>query len=141
MEKEAMSAIANVLESISVGRRNKVTSTNPKLLVAEKMEKEAMSAIANVLESISLGRRNKVTSINPKLVLAEEEANQAIYKLDQAKSRRAVVQSKASVMEEYKDLVEAGREQFHKEMASIMPDVKLGEKNGKLTEEELNMFI
>jgi len=108
---------------------------------AEKKEKEAMAAIANVLESISAGRRNKVTSINPKLVLAEEEANQAIYKLDQAKSRRAVVQSKASVMEEYKDLVEAGREQFHKEMASIMPDVKLGEKNGKLTEEELNMFI
>jgi len=108
---------------------------------AEKMEKEAMAAIANVLESISAGRKNKVTSINPKLVFAEEEANQAIYKLDQAKSRRAVVQSKASVMEEYKDLVEAGREQFHKEMASIMPDVKLGEKNGKLTEEELNMFI
>jgi len=108
---------------------------------AEKMEKEAMAAIANVLESISAGRRNKVTSINPKLVLAEEEANRAIYKLDQAKSRRAVVQSKASVMEEYKDLVEAGREQFHKEMASIMPDVKLGEKKGKLTEEELNMFI
>merc|ERR1711936_580785 len=53
----------------------------------------------------------------------------------------AVVQSKASVMEEYKDLVEAGREQFHKEMASIMPDVRIGEKNGKLTEEELNMFI
>merc|ERR1719284_1993292 len=26
-------------------------------------------------------------------------------------------------------------------MASIMPDVKLGEKSGKLTEEELNMFI
>jgi len=108
---------------------------------AEKMEKEAMAAIANVLESISAGRKNKVTSINPKLVFAEEEANQAIYRLDQAKSRRAVVQSKASVMEEYKDLVEAGREQFHKEMASIMPDVKLGEKNGKLTEEELNMFI
>jgi len=109
--------------------------------MAEKMEKEAMSAIANVLESISVGRRNKVTSTNPKLLVAEEEANRAIYILDQAKSRRATVQSEASVMEEYKDLVEAGREQFHKEMASIMPDVKLGEKNGKLTEEELNMFI
>jgi len=109
--------------------------------MAETMEKEAMSAIANVLESISVGRRNKVTSTNPKLLVAEEEANRAIYILDQAKSRRATVQSEASVMEEYKDLVEAGREQFHKEMASIMPDVKLGEKNGKLTEEELNMFI
>merc|ERR1719474_1742377 len=29
MEKEAMAAIANVLESISAGRRNKVTSINP----------------------------------------------------------------------------------------------------------------
>merc|ERR1719435_701284 len=61
--------------------------------------------------------------------------------LEKAKARRATVQSEARVMEEYRDLVEAGREQFHKEMASIMPDVKLGEKNGKLTEEELNMFI
>ena len=26
-------------------------------------------------------------------------------------------------------------------MASIMPDVKLGEQSGKLTEDELNMFI
>merc|ERR1719150_651014 len=30
---------------------------------------------------------------------------------------------------------------LQQEMASIMPDVKIGEKNGKLTEEELNMFI
>lgn len=108
---------------------------------ADTKEKDAMVAITNVLESISAGRRNKVTSTNPKLVVAEEEANKAIYKLDQAKSRRAAKESEASVMEEYKDLVEAGREQFHREMASIMPDVKLGEKKGKLTEEELNMFI
>merc|ERR1719445_2266668 len=109
--------------------------------MAETMEKEAMAAIANVLESISVGRRNKVTSTNPKLLVAEEEANRAIYILDQAKSRRASVETEAKIMEEYRDLVEAGREQFHKEMASIMPDVKLGEKNGKLSEEELNMFI
>jgi len=112
-----------------------------KAKAAEMKEKEAMLAITNVLESISAGRKNKVTSTNPNLVMAEEKANKAIYHLDQAKARRAAVQSEASVMEEYKDLVEAGREQFHKEMASIMPDVKLGEKNGKLTEEELNMFI
>jgi hypothetical protein len=37
--------------------------------------------------------------------------------------------------------VEEGRQQFHREMASIMPDVKLGEKNSRLTEDELNMFI
>ena len=112
-----------------------------KAKAAEMNEKEAMLAIINVSESISAGRKNKVTSTNPNLVMAEEKANKAIYHLDQAKARRAAVQSESRVMEEYKDLVEAGREQFHKEMASIMPDVKLGEKNGKLTEDELNMFI
>eukprot|EP00092_Neocalanus_flemingeri_P020720 GFUD01022454.1.p1 GENE.GFUD01022454.1~~GFUD01022454.1.p1 ORF type:complete len:807 (-),score=363.31 GFUD01022454.1:251-2671(-) len=112
-----------------------------KAKAAEMREKEAILAIANVVESISAGRKNKVTSTHPELVVAEEAANRAIYKLDQAKARRAAIQSEARVMEEYRDLVEEGREQFHKEMASIMPDVKLGEKNGKLTEDELNMFI
>jgi len=112
-----------------------------KAKAAEKKENEAMVVINNVVDSIYAGRKNKVTSINPQLVVAEEAANRAIYKLDQAKARKAAVQSEARVMEEYRDLVEAGREQFHKEMASIMPDVKLGEKNGKLTEDELNMFI
>eukprot|EP00092_Neocalanus_flemingeri_P070864 GFUD01087007.1.p1 GENE.GFUD01087007.1~~GFUD01087007.1.p1 ORF type:complete len:804 (-),score=353.89 GFUD01087007.1:241-2652(-) len=112
-----------------------------KAKAAEMREKEAIMAIANVVESISAGRKNKVTSTHPELVVAEVAANRAIYKLDQAKARRAAIQSEARVMEEYRDLVEEGREQFHKEMASIMPDVKLGEKNGKLTEDELNMFI
>jgi len=44
-------------------------------------------------------------------------------------------------MAEYRDLVKKGREQFKKELESIMPDVKLGEKKGKLTEEELNSLI
>merc|ERR1719499_100390 len=108
---------------------------------AENSEKKAKIAIANVVESIAAGRKNKITSTNPKLLAAEEAANKALYNLDQAKVRRAAVDSQAKIMEDYRDIVEAGREEFHKEMASIMPDVRPGEKNGKLTEEELNMFI
>jgi len=108
---------------------------------AENKEKEAVQSITNVLDSIEAGRKNKLTATNANLLLAEEAANHAIYILDQAKVKKADIQSEASVMETYKNLVEAGREQFHKEMSSIMPDVKLGEKSGKLTEEELNMFI
>jgi len=108
---------------------------------AEIREREAMAAIDNVIESIAAGRKNRVTSTNPQLLVAEEAANQAIYQLDQAKVRISAVQGEAKVMEEYRELVEAGRQQFQKEMASIMPDVKLGEKSGKLTEDELNMFI
>jgi mitofilin len=75
------------------------------------------------------------------LIVAEEAANRALYQLEQARARIAAVEAEARVVEQYRDLVEEGRQQFHKEMASIMPDVKLGEKNSKLTEDELNMFI
>merc|ERR1719450_1412200 len=109
--------------------------------LAENSERKAKVAIANVVESVAAGRKNKITSTNPKLLAAEEAANKAVYILDQAKVKRASVESEAKIMEEYRDLVEVGREEFQKEMASIMPDVKLGEKSGKLTEEELNMFI
>lgn len=108
---------------------------------AEIREKEAIAAIDNVIEMISTGRKNKATSTNLELMSAEEAANKAIYHLDQSKIRGSAIGKEARVMEEYKNLVEAGRKQFHREMASIMPDVKLGEKSGKLTEDELNMFI
>ena len=108
---------------------------------AEIKEKEAIAAIENVIEIIAAGRKNKITATNPELLLVEESANRAIGMLEQAKSKGAAIQSEAKVMEEYRDLVEAGRKQFQKEMTSIMPDVKLGEKNGRLSEDELNMFI
>jgi len=108
---------------------------------AEIKEKEAVAAIENVIEIISAGRKNKATASNPDLLVAEESANRAIVMLEQAKAKGNAIQSETIVMEEYRDLVEAGRQQFHKEMASIMPDVKLGEKTGKLNEDELNMFI
>ena len=108
---------------------------------AEIKEKEAVAAIDNVIEIIAAGRKNKATANNFELLVAEESANKAIGLLELAKAQGAAIKSEVKVMEEYRDLVEAGRQQFHKEMASIMPDVKLGEKNGKLSEDELNMFI
>ena len=111
------------------------------LRFAEIKEREANASINNVLESIDAGRKNKVTATNPQLIVAEEAVNRAMYQLEQARARIAAVEGDARVVEQYRDLVEEGRQQFHQEMASIMPDVKLGEKNSKLTEDELNMFI
>ena len=108
---------------------------------AEQCVKKAQMAIANVKDSVAAGRKNKITATNPTLISAEEAANKAMYNLDKAKVKRASVETEAKIMEEYRDLIEASKEEFQKEMASIMPDVKIGEKNGKLTEEELNMFI
>jgi len=109
--------------------------------LADLKEKEAIAAIENVIQMIAAGRKNKITANNIELMVAEESANSAIAMLEKAKAQGAAIKDELKVMEDYRDLVEAGREQFHKEMASIMPDVKLGEKNGKLSEEELNMFI
>merc|ERR1712002_833434 len=64
-----------------------------------------------------------------------------IYHLDQAKAKVEAAATEAAAMEKFHDLVETGKEEFHKEMASIMPDVELGQKSGKLSEYELNMFI
>ena len=100
---------------------------------AEIKERKAIAAIDNVVESISAGRKNRTTSTNPNLLLAEEAANSAKSLLEEAKGKGSAIQGEAKVMEEYRDLVEAGRQEFQREMASIMPDVKLGEKSGKLT--------
>jgi len=108
---------------------------------AEIREKEAIAAIDNVIETISSAKKDVETADNPELKAAEEAVQKAIYHLDQAKVKGTAVENEAKVMEEYRNLVDAGRKQFHKEMASIMPDVKLGEQTGRLTEEELNMFI
>ena len=85
-----------------------------------------MSAINNVVESIEAGRRNKTTATNPELIVAEEEVSAALYKLEQGRARIGAVEGEARVVEQYRDIVEEGRQQFNKEMASIMPDVKLG---------------
>ncbi|XP_013785078.1 MICOS complex subunit MIC60-like [Limulus polyphemus] len=47
----------------------------------------------------------------------------------------------ARVVNEYKDIIEKGKEKFKKELEAALPDVKLGEKGQKLTEEELNFLI
>jgi len=117
------------------------TTKSEALRFAELKDREATAAIKNVLESIDAGRRNKSTATNPQLIVAEEAANRALYQIEQARARITTVEGEARVVEHYRDLVEEGRQQFHREMASIMPDVKLGEKTSKLSEDELNMFI
>jgi len=153
LSAEAVVAHINIMQKVlesNIGTRddndwNQVfeaaSAKSAALKFAELNEKEASAAINNVLESIDAGRRNKTTATNPQLIVAEEAANRALYKLEQAKARISAVEGEARVVEQYRDLVEEGRQQFHREMASIMPDVKLGENNSKLTEDELNMFI
>ena len=43
--------------------------------------------------------------------------------------------------DDYKDLIESGREQFETELRSLLPEVRLGETSDKLTTDELNLLI
>jgi hypothetical protein len=91
------------------------TIKSDSLRFAELKEKEANAAINNVLESIDAGRKNKVTATNPQLIVAEELVNRAMYQLEQARARIATVEGEARVVEQYRDLVEEGRQQFHQD--------------------------
>jgi len=108
---------------------------------SETREQEALEAITKAVDLIAAERKDETETSNSELMIAEETANRAIFIMEQAKAKNAAIQSEATVMEECGELLKVGREQFHKEMSSIMPDIKLGEKNGTLTEFELNMFI
>jgi mitofilin len=144
-----ISIMTSVLESNLAARDDNswnqvfeaATAKSDALKLADKKEKEALAAIRNVADSVEAGRRNKTTATNPELLVAEEAVNAAIYKLEQGRARIGAVEGEARVVEQYRDIVEEGRQQFNKEMAAIMPDVKLGENNKRLTEDELNMFI
>ena len=50
----------------------------------------------------------------------------AIYSTQVSKA-----ESEARIMTKYKDLIEQGKQQFQKELESIVPEVKMGIKKGK----------
>jgi len=103
--------------------------------------KQAKTNMDKLKTTITDGKNSKTTKKNKNLVTSESELNKLNSSLSAAAAELSKAQSEAKVMAEYRDLVKKGREQFKKELESIMPDVKLGEKKGKLTEEELNSLI
>ncbi|XP_071946968.1 MICOS complex subunit Mic60-like isoform X2 [Antedon mediterranea] len=79
--------------------------------------------------------------IGDKVIKAEESLMKMNYELDKAISVTSSLEKEGKIYKEYSDLVEKGKEEFTKELQSIMPDVKLGEKGKKLSESELNSLI
>jgi len=144
-----MKVMQNVLEADLTSRNeaawNEVfeaaTAKSKTARVAEAKGKEAHNYITSVIDLIRAGRSNKVTCANPVLDAAEQLAEEAMAAIDQAQANIHSILADAKVLEQYRDIVEEGRQQFHQEMASIMPDVKLGEKGSQLSEDELNLFI
>ncbi|XP_033119411.1 MICOS complex subunit MIC60-like [Anneissia japonica] len=76
-----------------------------------------------------------------KVIKAEEDLMKMNYELDKAIAETSSLEKEGQIYQEYRDLVEKGKTEFKKELESIMPEVKLGEKGEKMSESELNSLI
>ncbi|XP_023220151.1 MICOS complex subunit Mic60-like [Centruroides sculpturatus] len=108
---------------------------------ANSITEEVKERISNIKGMIKEGRNSKITSENPSLIATEEHINNYLCQLEKTEKEIVSAQAESNVASHYKNMVEKGKEQFKKELEAIVPNVKLGEKDNKLTEEELNFLI
>jgi hypothetical protein len=105
----------------------------------------AKDAVNKVIDKIEAGRKNSATCESESLKIADQKATLAVNHLEKVVSSLDSAQKEAALVDEYRTLVEEGRQQFQKEIEAILPDSKLSQKSsggqGSLTEEELNVFM
>lgn len=102
---------------------------------------EARAMVKKALDCVESGRKDPHTASNSALAMADKKAIESVVMLEKALTSVDSAQKEARLVEQYRDLVEEGRQQFQKEIAAILPDAKLGQKGAALTEEELNVFM
>ncbi|XP_071491565.1 MICOS complex subunit MIC60-like [Diadema antillarum] len=101
--------------------------------------RETLAKLKTVLEEAKQTKSKFGPS--PRLIGAQESLNQMTYDLDSATAEVVKAQSEALILKKFHELIEKGREDFKKELQSLMPEVQIGQKGKKLTEEELNSLI
>ncbi|KAK2165818.1 hypothetical protein LSH36_45g11018 [Paralvinella palmiformis] len=117
------------------------TAKTDALSRAESATENARVQMETAQAMVDAGRSNNLTKKNKTLGETEKKLNNLNYDLKKAVSENTKAQSEAQVMSEYRSLVKKGREQFRKEVESLTPEVFLGKKGSKLSEEELNALI
>ncbi|XP_054765713.2 MICOS complex subunit Mic60-like [Lytechinus pictus] len=109
---------------------------------ASKEEAAAREALAKLRAVLEEARQIKTSKgQGPNLTGAQANLNQMSYDLESATAEVAIAQNEARILKNYNELIQKGREDFKKEVQSLMPDAKIGKKGKKLTEEELNALI
>ena len=86
-----------------------------------------------------MGRKNSATQNVDALKVADETTQESLSKLEEAITSLDSIQKEAKLIDEYRGLVEEGRQQFQKEIEAILPGAKLS--GGSLSEDELNIFM
>jgi len=82
-----------------------------------------------------------LTKNNKQLISADEMLGELKYATDKVQGLLTDAGRDAKVVSDYKDLVEAGRQQFEEEVKCLLPEVRLGESGDKLSPDELNLLI
>lgn len=123
-----------VVAELALERSRLVEDANQRIAAAGK-------AVEQFKEQISEGLSSGLTKENPALIAAEETLGEMKYALDRTKGVIMEAERDSRVVSSYKELVEAGREQFEAEVRSLLPEVKLGETSDKLTQDELNLLL
>ncbi|XP_013397177.1 MICOS complex subunit MIC60-1 [Lingula anatina] len=108
---------------------------------AERMRQFAHDELEMLKKAIEDGKAEAKTEANEILAQAQDQYSNLKYELDGVVAKVSHALSESNILHHYKDRVEKGKDQFQKEMESIVPDVKLGEKGQKLSVEELNSLL
>ena len=75
-------------------------------------------------------------------VVADERKAVSLAELEKVVSALDAVKREAKLIDDYRNLVEEGRQQFQKEIEAILPGTNLSDSNQlRLSEEELNIFM
>jgi len=109
----------------------------------DKVLSDALEFVKNrVVENIENGRQKSFAQDSSIIQLADERAAASLAELEKVVSALDAVKKEAKLIDDYRNLVEEGRQQFQKEIEAILPGSKLSQsQSGGLSEEELNIFM
>ncbi|KAK3094531.1 hypothetical protein FSP39_002946 [Pinctada imbricata] len=108
--------------------------------LSNKIVNEARTEIDKVRQVVSEAQTDNLTKDNKSLIRTLETLDKTQDELKIAGSKVVKSIEESSAMQRVKEMVEEGKKQFRKELDSIMPELKLADKE-KLSEEDLNTLL
>merc|ERR1712226_21315 len=114
--------------------------------MAQVQIKEAKSGIKRALEAVESAKASNDIKLatSPSVSQSEEQINKAFLKIESVAQAIQAAMKDSKLVEEYRNLVEEGRQQFRTEIAALFPDTSpegLAVKRGPLSEDELDVFV
>ncbi|KAM4586572.1 MICOS complex subunit MIC60 isoform 1-T1 [Fundulus diaphanus] len=143
--KEAMEAEAPSEEKstqwkdLETALADRTTSMN----VAKTALLKANEALDSLKSVIDKSKGLKVAATRPLILAAEENLHKMVVDLDKVVSKVQSAESEAKIVAQYSELVNEAKQQFHREVSSLTPEIQANWKGltGKLSTDDLNALI